>query len=628
MIGLVLAAVLVLVGRLAWVQLAWGPELAAQAQEQRARVYVEPARRGTIFDHNGKELAYTHQARSLTVSPNLLRSELREQAKSILAEEGKLENVDEATRSELIDAHVADVMVDMSERIPQMIEDNGAPRSQNESNDDSADTAEVKSKDILNKLNADSSYEVLVRNVDPDVAFEIAREFHGVAADHQDMRQYPNGAVAENVLGKVSVDGLGQFGFEASQDEILTGQNGRVTEDVATTGQIIPGTLRDEIPAIDGSDVYLTLDLELQTFVQQKIEQAKANSGSQHAEAVVLDVQTGGILAMANSDTVNPNLPIEPQLEQGKSFENSTISHPFEPGSVAKVITAAATINEGLTTPDEVHHVPGSIEMAGVTVSDAWEHDGTNFTTTGIFGKSSNVGTLLLAERLGEEKFNQYLQAFGIGQTTGVEHPVESAGLLPAIENWGGGTFANLPIGQGMSWTTLQMASVYQTVANEGERIEPRIIDSIVDEDGDPIEHGKPERTRVISPEAARTVVEMFRSTLQSDPAGGNQSGTAGAWGLDGYQSAGKTGTAQKVDPETGAYSNSDYWITFAGIAPADDPRFVVAVMLDDPERGTQEEGAGGQSAAPVFHDIASWLLDRENIAPSPEGEVLTLHPN
>lgn len=629
MMGLIAVIVLVLVGRLAWVQLAWGPELAAQAQEQRARVYVEPARRGTIYDHVGKELAYTHQARSLTVSPNMLRSELRQQAETTLATEGELSGLDDSARAERIDNWVADVMVDMSERIPEMIEGSGLPipqaESDSEDDDNVADTSSVKSEEILEKLNADSTYEVLVRNVDPDVAFDVAREFHGVAADHQDIRQYPNGAVAENILGKVSVDGLGQFGFEASQDEILTGQNGRSTEDVATTGQIIPGTLRDEVAAVDGNDVYLTLDLDLQTFVQQKIEQAKENSGAQHAEAVVLDVQTGEILAMANSDTVNPNLNIERQIAEGKSFENATISHPYEPGSVAKIITAAAAINEGLTTPDEVHHVPGSIDMAGVTVKDAWVHGGTNFTTTGIFGKSSNVGTLMLAQRLGEETFNQYLQDFGIGQTTGVELPSESPGLLPALENWGGGTFANLPIGQGMSWTTLQMASVFQTVANEGQRIEPRIIDSVMDENGDPIDMDEAPRSQVISPEAAKTVVEMFRSTMQADPAGGAQSGTAGGWGLDGYQSSGKTGTAQKVNPETGAYSMSDYWITFAGIAPADDPRFVVAVMLDDPERGTQEGGAGGQSAAPVFHDIASWLLDRENIAPSPEGEVLVL---
>ena len=612
-VAFILVAAVLLISRLAWVQLAWGPELSAQAQEQRARVYVEPARRGEITDHAGNQLAYTMQARSLTVSPNVLRDELRQQQESELLQ---TENTD-AMSPEQINAELNDrvnkVMKDMSERIPDMIKDTGAS------------TDKVDPKEIMDKLTADSTYEVLVRNVDPDVAAEIAAEFHGVAADHQDIRQYPNGAIGENILGRVSMDGQGQFGLEASGDHLLAGVNGRSTEDVASTGQVIPGTLRDVVEPVDGARVELTLDLELQTFVQQKLEQAKANSLAQHAEAVVLDVETGEVLAMANTDTINPNENIEDQLKKGKDFENSSISLPYEPGSVAKIITAAAVINEGLTTPDEVHMVPGSIDMAGITVNDAWQHSGTNFTTTGIFGKSSNVGTLMLAQRLGEEKYDQYLNGFGIGHYTDVELPAESAGLRPPLEQWSGGTFANLPIGQGMSWTTLQMAGVYQAIANGGERIEPRIIKQVTNADGDVVEQEAPETTQVISPEAARTVVEMFRSTMQQDPAGGAQSGTAGGSGIEGYQTSGKTGTAQQVDPATGAYSNSDYWITFAGIAPADDPRFVVAIMLDDPERGTKEGGAGGQSAAPVFNDIANWLIDKENIPPSPPADTLVL---
>lgn len=614
-ITLVLALSVVLVGRLAWVQLAWGPELSALAESQRARVYVEPARRGTIVDHAGNELAYTMQARSLTVSPNVLRDELREQHELDLRAEGKAADLNDEELDAALNTHVEDTLQDMAENIPKMIEDTGAS------------TDKLDEKQILGKLTADSTYEVLVRNVDPDVAAEIAAKYHGVAADNQDIRQYPNGAIAENILGRVSMDGQGQFGFEASADHLLAGINGRSTEDIATTGQVIPGTLRDAVPPVDGSDVTLTLDLDLQTYVQQQLEQAKANSKAEHAEAVVLDVQTGQVLAMANTDTINPNANIEDQIEEGKDFENSSISHPYEPGSVGKIVTAAGAINDGLTTPDEMHYVPGSIDMSGVTVKDAWDHSGTNYTTTGIFGKSSNVGTLMLAERLGEERFDHYLQEFGLGATTGIELPSESPGLRPPLEQWSGGTFANLPIGQGMSWTTLQMASVFQTVANGGERIEPRIVDTVVGPDGEVVEQEAPATTQVISPEAAETVVEMFRSTMQADPAG-IQNGTAGDAAIEGYQTSGKTGTAQKVDPDTGAYSNSSYWITFAGIAPADDPRFVVAIMLDDPEQGTQEGGGGGQSAAPVFNDIASWLLDRENVPPSPETEPLLLQGN
>jgi len=256
--------------------------------------------------------------------------------------------------------------------------------------------------------------------------------------------------------------------------------------------------------------------------------------------------------------------------------------------------------------------------MAGVTVRDAWDHGNVNYTTTGIFGKSSNVGTLMIAQLVGEDTYAQYLDKFGIGKPTGIELPTESAGLLPAREQWSGGTFANLPIGQGMSWTLLQMASVYQAIANGGERIEPRIIDSVTAPDGTVIDQPEPARTRVVSKHTAATVLDMFQAVTQSDPTGVNR-GTAPDAAIPGYQVSGKTGTAQQVDPVTHAYSNSDYWITFAGIAPSNDPRFVIALMLDDPERGVH--GGGGQTAAPLFKDIASWLIERDNVTPVPPGE-------
>ena len=611
-VSVVLVAMVVLAGRLAWVQLVWGPDLSAKAVTQRERVYIEPARRGEILDRDGQRLAYTMKSRSLTVSPTRLRDELKDKAEIEAQKDGSTEGMDDKKLDSFLTKKVEQTLKDMSEGIPKLIEDSGAS------------TSKVDKDDILNKLKADTQYEVLVRNVDPDVAVEIANKYHGVAADRQDIRQYPNGAIGENVVGKVSMDGHGQFGFEAARDTELTGIDGQSTEDVSADGQVIPGTLRDVVDTVDGHDVTLTLDLDLQTYVQQKLEKAKANSKASGAEAVVLDAATGQVLAMANTDTVDPNKNIEDQLDEGKDFENRSVSHPYEPGSVAKVVTAAAALQEGVTTPDEVHQVPGSIDMAGVTVNDAWEHGTEPYTTTGIFGKSSNVGTLMIADKLGQEKYADYLKKFGLGNTTGVELPNESAGSVPDLEQWSGGTFANLPIGQGQSWTTLQMASVYQTLANGGERIEPRIIDSVKGPDGKDEKLEEPKKTQVLSPETAKTTVDMFRTVFQDDDAG-LQNGTAGNAQLKGYQISGKTGTAQKVDPNTGAYSNSAYWITFAGIAPADDPRFVVAVMLDEPKSGVEDNGGGGQSAAPIFRDIASWLLNRDNIPTSKPAPRLTL---
>lgn len=635
-----LVIALVLGARLAWVQLKWGSELKEVSQLQREREYKDPARRGDIVDREGRYLAYTMKARSLVVSPNRLREELGDIVRAEMIEEGASKSDIEAQ----LNARVEDKLRKMSTEIPAMVaageervqrekpESRPVEGAEDDGDKDPSRTTEskppaqnVEPGEILDKLHADSEYEVLVRNVDPDVAAEVAQTFHGVAADRQDIRKYPNGAVGENIIGKVGTDGAGQFGLEASSDSVLTGIEGLSYQDVSANGQAIPGTLRDVVPVVDGARVALTIDLDLQAYVQQVLEQARINSKAKGAEAVVLDAKTGEVLAMANTGTIDPNGDLEKQLEEGRSFENPAISSPFEPGSVAKIITATATIEEGLTKPDEVLQVPGSIDMAGVSVRDAWEHGVLPYTTTGIFGKSSNVGTLMLAQRLGEEKFNDYLQRFGIGQTTGIELPNESPGLLPPLEQWSGGTFANLPIGQGMSVTCLQLASVYQSLANGGERIEPRIIKEITLPTGETVPQEEPRRVRVASEETAKIVLDMFRAPFQEDPTNLN-AGTAAGNSIPGYQLSGKTGTAQQVNPETGAYSNSDYWITFAGVAPTDDPRFVIAIMLDDPERGPLEGGAGGQSSAPVFKLIAEWLIARENIPPSPDpGEPLVL---
>jgi cell division protein FtsI (penicillin-binding protein 3) len=294
---------------------------------------------------------------------------------------------------------------------------------------------------------------------------------------------------------------------------------------------------------------------------------------------------------------------------------NLSVSTPFEPGSVNKIVTAAAAIEYGLTTPDEVLEVPGTIQMAGVSVKDAWDHGVAPYTSTGVFGKSSNVGTLMLAQRVGEDRYADMLSKFGLGQRTEVGLPGESAGSVPSRDQWSGGTFANLPIGQGLSMTLLQMTGMYQAIANDGIRIPPRIVRATIDADGDRTETERPEEITVVSPQTAATVRDMFRSVTQNDT--GNQRGTGVQAAVDGYQISGKTGTAQQVDPACKCYSNSNYWITFAGIAPADNPRYVIGIMLNAPTRSA--DGTGGQSAAPLFHNIASWLLQRDSVPMSPD---------
>ena len=269
---------------------------------------------------------------------------------------------------------------------------------------------------------------------------------------------------------------------------------------------VIPGSYRNRHTAVNGSTVQLTLDDDIQFYVQQQVQQAKNASGASNLSAVVLDAKTGEVLAMSNDNTFDPSQDIGRQ--EDRELGNPAVSSPFEPGSVNKIVTAASVIEYGLSNPDEVLQVPGSIDMGGVTVGDAWEHGVTPYTTTGVFGKSSNVGTLMLAQRVGPERYADMLDKFGLGQRTGVGLPGESAGLVPPIDQWSGSTFSNLPIGQGLSMTLLQMTGMYQAIANDGVRIPPRIVKATIAPDGTRTAEPRPEGVRVVSPQTAQTVRE------------------------------------------------------------------------------------------------------------------------
>ncbi|WP_308116041.1 peptidoglycan D,D-transpeptidase FtsI family protein [Rhodococcoides corynebacterioides] len=571
--------------QLLWIQGIDAPALSAQSASQRTTTIVDPATRGSITDRDGKPIAFTMEAKALTFQPQRVRVELEEaKAKDPSAPEPD-------DRIEAIAAGVADTLAGV-----------------------------VTEKDLIAKMTGNTSFEYLVRSVDPAVAATIAEKFPEVGLERQDIREYPGGALAANIVGATGWDGHGLLGLEDSMDPVLAGTDGSRTYDRGSDGAVIPGSWRDQQPAIDGSTVELTLNSDIQYQVQQQVQQAKNLSGAKNASAVVLDAKTGQVLAMSNDGTFDPSIGVGNNPADAQ-MGNLAVSSPFEPGSVNKIVTAAAAIEDGLTRPDEVLQVPGSITMAGATVKDAWDHGVAPYTTTGVFGKSSNVGTLMLAQRVGEDRYADMLQKFGLGQRTEVGLPGESAGSVPARDQWSGGTFANLPIGQGLSMTLLQMTGMYQAIANDGVRIPPRIVSATVGRDGTRTETPQPDGVQVVSPETARTVRDMFRSVTQNDT--GDQRGTGVQAGIEGYQVSGKTGTAQQVDPNCKCYSNSSYWITFAGIAPADDPRYVIGIMLDAPTRSA--DGSGGQSAAPLFHSIASWMLQRDAVPLSAEADRLVL---
>jgi cell division protein FtsI (penicillin-binding protein 3) len=564
--------------------------LRAEAASQLKVTDIDPALRGAIVDRNGDKLAFTIEARALTFQPVKVRKQLTEAFAA--------NNAETSTEAPDPDARLREIATEVSSRLGN-----------------NPDTATV-----LKKLRSNETFVYLARAVDPAISDAITKKFPEVGSERQDLRQYPGGVLAANIVGGIDWDGHGLLGLEDSMDSVLAGADGSVTYDRGSDGVVIPGSYRNRHAAVNGSTVKLTLDDDIQFYVQQQVQLAKDASGAKNASAVVLDAKSGEVLAMSNDNTFNPAQDISRQ--DSRQLGNLPVSSPFEPGSVNKMITAAAVIENKLTTPDEVLHVPGSINMGGVTVGDAWEHGVMPYTTTGVFGKSSNVGTLMLAQRLGPERYAKMLQLFGLGQRTGVGLPGESSGLVPPIDQWSGSTFSNLPIGQGLSMTLLQMTGIYQTIANDGVRVPPRIIKETVAPDGTSAEEPRPDGNRVVSAETARTVRDMFRSVVQRDPRGVQQ-GTGPQAAVEGYQIAGKTGTAQQINPACGCYYSDVYWITFAGMAPADDPRYVIGVMLDAPHRAA--DGSPGSSAAPLFHNIAAWLLQRENVPLSPPGTPLTL---
>jgi cell division protein FtsI (penicillin-binding protein 3) len=577
--AVILLLLLVAAAQLFNLQVSSAAGLRAEAASQLKVTDIQKAMRGSIVDRHNAKLAYTVEARALTFQPAKIRKQLDE------ARRKKPDAPDPQQR-------LRDIAVEVATRL------NNHP-----------DAATV-----LKKLQSDDTFVYLARAVDPSVANAITAKFPEVGAERQDLRQYPGGSLAANVVGGIDWDGHGLLGLEDAMDSVLAGSDGSITYDRGSDGVVIPGSYRNRHEAVNGATVELTLDNDIQFYVQQQVQQAKDASGARSVSAVVLDAKTGEVLAMSNDNTFDPSQDIGRQ--GNRQLGNPAVSSPYEPGSVNKVVTASSVIEYGLTNPDEVLSVPGSISMGGVQVHDAWEHGVMHYTTTGIFGKSSNVGTLMLAQRIGPERYADMLNKFGLGQRTGVGLPGESAGVVPPIDQWSSSTFSNLPIGQGLSMTLLQMTGMYQTIANDGLRIPPRIVRAITTPDGKRTEQPRPEGVRVVSAQTAQTVRNMLRAVVQRDPSGAQQ-GTGALGAVDGYQIAGKTGTAQQINPGCGCYYDDVYWITFAGIATADDPHYVVGIMADNPQHTA--EGKPGTTFAPLFHNIASWLLQRDSVPLSPD---------
>ncbi|OZM76337.1 penicillin-binding protein 2 [Pseudonocardia sp. MH-G8] len=568
-VGRVLLVVVLAIAtlKLVAVQTVQAGELTAASARQSTTNIRLPAERGAIRDRDGAPLAFSVDARALVTNPRLIAQ----------------------TRGPEAPRYVAEMAAAVGQATGQ---------------DPNA---------LLEQLSSDRGYVVLARLVAPEIARDLGERFPEIAQERREDRQYPAGKLAANVVGSSTWNAderklTGRVGLESSQDNLLSGFEGlRVVDTAEDSNAVIPGSTRFERAAVQGSDMQLTLDSDLQFTVQQALTDYVASTGADvTSSAVVLDARTAEVLAMANGQTFDPRDLSTATPEQ---LGNTAVQSTFEPGSVLKVITMAAALEHGVAAPDDVLTVPGSIRVADRTIGDSWDHGTERYTLTGVLAKSSNVGTIMTAQKVGEERFADMLSRFGLGERTGVGLPGEEPGLVPPRESWSGSTFGNLPIGQGLTVTTLQMAAMLQTVANDGVRVPPRIVAGTTGPDGVQVAPPPPEPVRVISPETAQQLRTMLAAVTQDGR--GGQRGTGHQAAVPGYAVGGKTGTAQQVNPACGCYSSSLHWINFAGMLPADDPRYVIAIMLDAPDPGT--------SAAPLFHDIATYLAQRERLPVSDE---------
>lgn len=565
--------------RLIDVQGLQAPTLAAKAERQSLSYLTIPAERGTISDRNGTQLAFSVDVEALTAQPKRMRANWNNP------------KVAASHKGITYEQHTQAVADEMHRLIGASLDE----------------------QEVLSDLRSTSSFVYLDKSVDPAVADQITSDFPDIGSESRSMREYPDDSVGANIIGLANwrtdpgiVPGLhGVFGLEKSMDAQLAGQPGREARNTeqGNDSVIIPNSQRVLKAAVPGEDVQLTIDADLQYEVQQKLDQYVASTGAKWGSAVVMDAHNGQVYALASNNTFNPN---DPKTITGASSGDIAVTTPYEPGSVNKVVTAAAAIDEGLVTPTSVIQIPGVFQNGDKTVQDDWSHGLEKLTVTGIFAKSSNIGADTLAAMVGPTNFAAMLTKMGLGQKTGIGLPGESAGYVPPRSAWTGSTFGNLPIGQGLSMTVLQMAGMYQTIANNGVRVPPRIIKSITKPDGTVVPTPQPAGIRVISTKAAESVRSMLRSVTQS--AKSPQSGTAPAAAITGYQISGKTGTAQVIDPTCKCYSRDRNRATFAGILSADNPRFVVGIMLEQPLGANV---AGGTAAAPLFHELATYLAQK-----------------
>lgn len=556
----VLVCLAVLTGRLVYLQVVAGPEIAAAAYADRLATAVIPADRGAILDTDGVVLAESVERW------NVIANQAQIAEAPTMTPEGLMAQAE--VLADLLDLPAAEVGAKLS----------GDPDAE------------------------PRQWVLLAKGVVPDVRNQVLEHrLVGISTERTTERVYPSGATAGNVLGFVGGDGEGQAGLERVLDEVLSGTPGEVVYERGRRGQRIPGGEQSRTAAVNGDDVVLTIQRDLQYTAQTAIDERVADSGALWGVVEIQDARTGEILALADSGSVDPNQPGKTPAERRGSRAVEVV---YEPGSTAKVITMAAAVEEGIAAPTDRFVVPDTLVMDNIGAKpfrDSHPHEDLKLTLAGIFAQSSNTGTVMVGKELPRQVRHDYLRKFGFGERTGVGLPAESAGLLADADAWDGRSEYAVLFGQAVSVTTLQATQVFQTIANGGVRVEPRLVKGSVDTEGAFHPAAEAGRTRVVSEETAAAVMRMLEGAVHE--------GTGRRAAVPGYRVAGKTGTAQAFELD----GSVSHVASFIGVAPAEDPRIVVNVVLYDPKTSIY----GGDVAAPVFSEVTEHALRHLGVPPS-----------
>ena len=538
--GVFMTLLAVALGRAVWLQAVRGPELAAMALRQHRETVVVPAGRGAIFDRNGEPLAIGRQATTVYANPRQV-----DNPRALTLAIGKALDAEPGA--------VYPLLVDRSR-----------------------------------------GFVYVARKADPLKAEELEKlGFAGLGFYPEELRTYPQGPVAAQVLGFAGLDNKGLEGLERSLEKVLAGRPGSQTIvkdpfgralDVVSTSAEAPGR-----------NVRLTIDKQVQANAEEVLQATVRRWGASAASAIVMDPYTGSVLAMAVAPRFNANRFPTTRADRRR---NRAVTDVYEPGSTFKLVAIAAALQEGVVSPTTAFRLPPRLKVADRVIRESHTRGTQRMTVEQIVEYSSNIGTITIAQRLGEGRMASWIDRFGFGRETGIDFPGESPGFALPLEEWSGSTIGTVPIEHGIAVTPIQMARAYAAMANGGVLVRPRLIDRV---DGRSVAGSQ--RRRIVS----RTVSERMLGMLK----GVVVEGTGREAAIPGYTVAGKTGTAAKIDPD-GRYSTSRYVASFVGLVPATRPRFVIMVMVDEP-RGNFY---GGVVAAPAFREIARFNLQHFEVPP------------